>query len=90
MSLPYLQEHGCIQYQVYDISCKILIFVYLLFVSVELLVVVEYCRFGNLHNYLLRHREDFVDQIDPTTGKIDTTIGVELLSRHDSVKSKSK
>jgi len=65
-------------------------FVYVLFISVELLVIVEYCRFGNLHNYLLRHREDFVNQIDPTTGKIDTTIGMELLSRQDSVKSKSK
>jgi hypothetical protein len=59
-------------------------------VSVELLVVVEYCRFGNLHNYLLRHREDFVDQLDRKTGCIDPTIGVELLSRNESIKMKSK
>jgi FMS-like tyrosine kinase 1 len=67
-----------------------LIFVCVLVVSVELLVIVEYCRFGNLHNYLLRHREDFVDQINPKTGHIDPTIGVELLSRNESIKSKSK
>ncbi|KAG8226012.1 hypothetical protein J437_LFUL004133 [Ladona fulva] len=36
----------------------------------ELLVIVEYCRFGNLQNYLLRHREDFIDEIDPVTGKV--------------------
>ncbi|PNF14062.1 hypothetical protein B7P43_G03563 [Cryptotermes secundus] len=58
--------------------------------KMELLVIVEYCRFGNLHNYLLRHREDFIDQLDPKTGWIDPTIGVELLSRNESIKSKSK
>ncbi|XP_021928983.1 vascular endothelial growth factor receptor 2-like isoform X4 [Zootermopsis nevadensis] len=57
--------------------------------KMELLVIVEYCRFGNLHNYLLRHREDFVDQIDPKTGHIDPAIGVDLLSRNESIKSKS-
>ncbi|XP_071455264.1 vascular endothelial growth factor receptor 1-like isoform X2 [Hetaerina americana] len=43
----------------------------------ELLVIVEYCRFGNLQNYLLRHREDFIDQIDPSTGKVDPQRGME-------------
>ncbi|XP_069682523.1 vascular endothelial growth factor receptor 1-like isoform X2 [Periplaneta americana] len=56
----------------------------------ELLVIVEYCRFGNLHNYLLRHREDFVDQIDPKTGQIDPTLGMEHLTRTESIKSKSR
>ncbi|XP_051172490.1 vascular endothelial growth factor receptor 1-like isoform X2 [Leptopilina boulardi] len=46
----------------------------------ELLVIVEYCHFGNLHNYLLRHRGDFIDQIDPTTGKLDINIGQDILS----------
>lgn len=40
----------------------------------------EYCHFGNLHNYLLRHRGDFIDQIDPTTGKLDINIGQDILS----------
>ncbi|GLG93183.1 Protein sevenless [Gryllus bimaculatus] len=50
----------------------------------ELLVIVEYCRFGNLHNYLLRHREGFVDQVDPRTGAVDAAIGADRLARADS------
>ncbi|KYN07332.1 Vascular endothelial growth factor receptor 1 [Cyphomyrmex costatus] len=53
----------------------------------ELLVIVEYCRFGNLHNYLLRHRNDFINQIDPKTGKLDLTIGMDILMRTSSVSS---
>ncbi|XP_043268630.1 vascular endothelial growth factor receptor 1 isoform X2 [Venturia canescens] len=53
----------------------------------ELLVIVEYCRFGNLHNYLLRHRGDFINQIDPNSGKFDPTIGLDLLVRTTSVGS---
>ncbi|XP_046740931.1 vascular endothelial growth factor receptor 1-like [Diprion similis] len=51
----------------------------------ELYVIVEYCRFGNLHNYLQRHRDSFINQIDPSTKKIDIKIGIELLARCDSV-----
>ncbi|XP_041972699.1 vascular endothelial growth factor receptor 1 isoform X2 [Aricia agestis] len=29
----------------------------------ELLVIVEYCKFGNIHNYIMRHREVFIDQL---------------------------
>nr|XP_012229232.1 PREDICTED: vascular endothelial growth factor receptor kdr-like isoform X1 [Linepithema humile] len=47
----------------------------------ELLVIVEYCRFGNLHNYLLKHRTDFINQIDPKTGKLDLAIGIDILAR---------
>ncbi|XP_050465212.1 vascular endothelial growth factor receptor 1 isoform X2 [Cataglyphis hispanica] len=53
----------------------------------ELLVIVEYCRFGNLHNYLLRHRNNFINQIDPNTGKLDLTIGMDMLTRTGSVSS---
>ncbi|KAK0165046.1 hypothetical protein PV328_003603 [Microctonus aethiopoides] len=55
----------------------------------ELLVIVEYCQFGNLHNYLLRHRLDFINQIDPATEKIDPLIGHELLMKAASVESNS-
>ncbi|XP_033216141.1 vascular endothelial growth factor receptor 1 isoform X3 [Belonocnema kinseyi] len=47
----------------------------------ELLVIVEYCHYGNLHNYLLRHRDDFINQIDPITGKLDVNIGSDILSK---------
>ncbi|XP_012350055.1 vascular endothelial growth factor receptor 1 isoform X3 [Apis florea] len=56
----------------------------------ELLVIVEYCRFGNLHNYLLRHRADFINQIDPTTGKFDPSIGQDLLTRSVSISSNNR
>ncbi|XP_075972982.1 PDGF- and VEGF-receptor related isoform X3 [Anticarsia gemmatalis] len=29
----------------------------------ELSVIVEYCKFGNIHNYMQRHREVFIDQL---------------------------
>ncbi|CAH0669111.1 unnamed protein product [Spodoptera exigua] len=29
----------------------------------ELIVIVEYCKFGNIHNYMQRHREVFIDQL---------------------------
>lgn len=48
--------------------------------KMELLVIVEYCRYGNLHNYLMKHRNKFIDQIDPVTGLIDPTRGVEALA----------
>ncbi|XP_076384324.1 vascular endothelial growth factor receptor 1-like [Megalopta genalis] len=47
----------------------------------ELLVIVEFCRFGNLHNYLLRHRNSFINQIDPATGKLDLSIDLDLSTR---------
>lgn len=40
----------------------------------ELMVIVEYCRFGNVQNFLLRHRTYFIDQVNTETGEIDSTI----------------
>ncbi|XP_068207009.1 vascular endothelial growth factor receptor 1-like isoform X2 [Palaemon carinicauda] len=37
----------------------------------ELWILVEYCRFGNLLSFMHRHRNKFINQIDPVTGKID-------------------
>nr|XP_023029901.1 vascular endothelial growth factor receptor 1-like [Leptinotarsa decemlineata] len=53
----------------------------------ELLVIVEYCRYGNLLNYLLRHRSHFVNQVDPLTKKVNYNIGQEILDRTYSVSS---
>ena len=40
----------------------------------ELYVVVEYCEFGNLRNFLLQHRHRFIDQYNRETSEIDTSI----------------
>lgn len=37
----------------------------------ELLLIVEYCRFGNARDYILSNRSRFVDQINPSTGELD-------------------
>lgn len=37
------------------------------------MVIVEYCRFGNIHQYLLKQRDCFVNQISPD-GFIDYSI----------------
>ncbi|KAF5277868.1 hypothetical protein FQA39_LY06020 [Lamprigera yunnana] len=53
----------------------------------ELFVIVEYCRFGNLHNYLLRHRSIYINQVDVKTGKIDYTHRSESIDRSLSISS---
>ncbi|XP_054159954.1 vascular endothelial growth factor receptor 2-like [Oppia nitens] len=40
----------------------------------ELLVIVEYCKFGNIRSFLLSHRMCFVDQLDKESDIIDNTI----------------
>lgn len=40
----------------------------------ELYVIVEYCRYGNLHDYLKRNRNKFINQID-NDGNINRSIG---------------
>lgn len=48
-------------------------------------MIVEFCRYGNVHNFLLRHRNAFIDQIDRETDRLDPTIGEELLQRPGSM-----
>jgi FMS-like tyrosine kinase 1 len=54
------------------------------------MVIVEYCRYGNLRDYILRHRDDFIDQLDPTTGKLNLALGMDKISRSQSSTSKTK
>ncbi|CAH0554003.1 unnamed protein product [Brassicogethes aeneus] len=55
----------------------------------ELMIIVEFCPYGNLHNYIQRHRNHFVNQINPTTQSVDFTIGVEVLEKVYSASNSS-
>ncbi|XP_055382756.1 vascular endothelial growth factor receptor 2-like isoform X2 [Condylostylus longicornis] len=46
----------------------------------ELMVIVEYCRYGNLEMFLRNHRSKFINQIDPITDAIDPKITKDLLT----------
>ncbi|XP_054744163.1 vascular endothelial growth factor receptor 1 isoform X4 [Anastrepha obliqua] len=46
----------------------------------ELMVIVEYCRYGNVQNFLLRNRKRFINQINAETDKIDPTITKQRFS----------
>lgn len=45
----------------------------MLFVG-ELLVMVEYCQYGNLHGYLQKHRGAFINQVNAKTGDFDPVL----------------
>ncbi|CAD7078795.1 unnamed protein product [Hermetia illucens] len=40
----------------------------------EVMVIVEFCRFGNVQNFLLKNRKNFINQINPKTDQIDPSI----------------
>ena len=42
----------------------------------DLMVIVEYCRFGNILDFLVKHRSVYVDQVDATTGSINSFLGM--------------
>uniref|UniRef100_A0A1I8MMD5 Protein tyrosine kinase n=1 Tax=Musca domestica TaxID=7370 RepID=A0A1I8MMD5_MUSDO len=46
----------------------------------ELMVIVEFCRYGNVQNFLMRNRKRFINQINPHTGKIDANITTQRFS----------
>ena len=43
-------------------------------------MIVEYCRYGNIQNYLIRHRASFINQVDQR-GYIDASVGAEKISQ---------
>ena len=43
------------------------------------MVIVEYCRFGNLQTFLVKHRAHFVDQVDKKSDQIDQNINMNEL-----------
>ncbi|KAF8781349.1 Vascular endothelial growth factor receptor 3 like protein [Argiope bruennichi] len=40
----------------------------------ELYVIVEYCCFGNLRHFLLKHKGSYIDQLDHRTGQLDPQV----------------
>lgn len=38
------------------------------------MIIVEFCRFGNVQDFLVKNRSFFVNQIQPHDDKIDSTI----------------
>lgn len=38
------------------------------------MVIVEYCKYGNLRDFLLKQRDNFISQIDEVTGQLDFSI----------------
>lgn len=67
---------------------KVCMYYSLFCVSVELMIIVEYCRYGSLHEYLLVHREDFVDQVDRDTRELNTALGAEKIHQLQTMKEK--
>ncbi|XP_050691349.1 vascular endothelial growth factor receptor 1-like isoform X2 [Eriocheir sinensis] len=49
----------------------------------ELLLLVEYCKYGNILDYMRRHRREFVNQINDED-KIDPAFNIEPRPRHRS------
>ncbi len=56
----------------------------------ELLVIVEYCRFGNIQKYLLLHRNHYIDQVDPANGEINFQIGQDMMDGQDLAKAREE
>ena len=46
----------------------------LLFISDDLMVIVEFCRYGCLQSVLIKCRPTFIDQINRETDRIDLSI----------------
>lgn len=52
------------------------------------MVIVEYCRFGNIQHILRKHRQSFVDQINRTGDVIDSNVTNEM-GAHEEARQES-
>jgi hypothetical protein len=61
------------EWKIWKQPCKILLFVD------TILVIFNFCRFGNLQSYLINNRDKFINQLNgvvnipPDSNKMDTT-----------------
>ena len=62
----------------------------LIYFSGELKVIVEYCSFGNIHNFLLKHRSDFEDNFHENSTKSFDYEEFEFYLREPSLKGSGK
>ena len=56
----------------------------------ELLIIMEYCRFGNIQKYLMDHRNHYIDQVDPFTGEINSMMREDIMDIHDKERNKAR
>lgn len=57
----------------YEFDTPQICLIFFCLITGELLVIVEYCKYGNLHNLLLKHRDVFINQVD-SLGNLDPSI----------------
>jgi len=50
----------------------------------KLLVIIEYCHFGNILKYLHLHRNTFINQVDPETAEINLSVGADIIFQGDN------
>jgi hypothetical protein len=51
----------------------------------ELMVIVEYCRYGNIRSFLLAQRRTFINQLNKESDEIDPTITIAEEENHKYV-----
>ncbi len=57
----------------------------------ELLVIVEYCRYGNLRTYLMNHRDSFINLVDEfgNTQAGNEMEEISLMAKYERIKTYS-
>lgn len=53
-----------------------------IFSSDEFMIMVEYCSFGNVRDFLKNYKYEFIDDVDPITGSTNCNIRQSTLKTH--------
>ncbi|KFB44915.1 hypothetical protein ZHAS_00012828 [Anopheles sinensis] len=51
----------------------------------EMMMIVEHCKYGNVSDFLITNRTNFVDELDPVTGQYTSTRNFENLDLNDTL-----